>query len=647
MKPISLLFFAFILTTRLWSQNEVLLTIDNQPILRSEFERIYHKNSNIEGYENKPPAEYLDMFINFKLKVAEAKKLGLDTLPSFTNELSGYREQLSKPYLQDRKLIDQLLQEAYYRTVHEVNASHVMVRLNANATPDDTLKAYNKALEIRQRILDGESFDKIAREESDDPSGRNNSGRLGWFSAFTMVYPFENAAYNTKVGGYSMPVKSRYGYHIIRVNAVRPALGEIKLAHIMVRADLKDDQASLAKKEKIDACYKALQGGSSFAEMVKQYSEDAGTSRTNGQMRWLRSGELPVEIEQLVFSLKDSGSITGPLTSEYGWHIFQLQGKRPIASFDQLKSQLEEKVMMDERGKRTEEVFINMLKREYDFIKYPENVTMIADLMDSSVYAGNWNPEMAQNLIEPVFAISNKEFSQKDLVDFIIKTRRYNKNDTYQSIVERKLDQLVSEELLKYEKRQLEEKHPAFRYLMEEYHDGILLFNIMDSKVWSKAVSDTSGLLEFYNQHANKYVWGERADVSVYTLEDPALVKPVLKLAKKRSKIKSPASELINKLCSADSVPCVIISDEKFEKEDTQPLQGFIWKKGYNKTMNEGDKTKILVVNGILPPETKTFNETQGQVTADYQNFLDQQWIDSLRAKYNISVNRDVLQLVK
>ena len=252
-------------------------------------------------------------------------------------------------------------------------------------------------------------------------------------------------------------------------------------------------RTSLAKKEKIDACYKALQSGSSFAEMVKQYSEDAGTSRTNGQMRWLRSGELPAEIEQLVFSLKDSGSITGPLTSEYGWHIFQLQGKRPIASFDQLKSQLEEKVMMDERGKRTEEVFIKMLKQEYGFIKYPENVTMIADQMDSSVYTGNWNPEMAQNLIEPVFAINNKEYSQKDLVDFIVKTRRYNKNDTYQAIVERKLDQMVSDELLNYEKRQLEEKHPAFRYLMEEYHDGILLFNIMDNKVWSKAVNDTSG----------------------------------------------------------------------------------------------------------------------------------------------------------
>jgi len=643
-----LLLFLIFLSTSLFCQDEVLLTIDDQPVMRSEFERIYHKNSNIEGYENKPPAEYLDMFINFKLKVLEARKLGYDTASSFINELAGYREQLSKPYLQDRNLIDQLVREAYDRTIKEVNASHIMVKLPANASPADTLAAYNKVLELRKRILAGESFETIARNESDDPSGKTNGGQLGWFSAFTMVYPFENAAYNNKVDEYSMPVKSRYGYHIIKTNAFRPAMGEIKLAHIMVRAGRNDNSKTIAdKKEKIDTCYKLLKEGRLFTDMVRQYSEDAGTARSNGQMRWIRSGELPGELEEKVFALSDSGSFTEPIKSEYGWHIFQLQGKRSVAPFEQMKSQLEERVMMDERGKRTEESFVNTLKKEYGFAAYTENISMIAEMMDSSVYSGNWDPASSGELIEPVFSIGEREYSQKELAGFIARTKRYNKKDTYLTIVDRKYNEMVLNELLNHEKKQLDAKYPSFRYLMEEYHDGILLFNVMDKKVWSRAVSDSAGLRDYYEKHFVDYMWGERADVSIYTVHNPALVKQVGKLAKKRISSRIPESDFVRTICPQDSVPCVEVKDQKFEKEDELPQGGFNWKKGTVKTTNNGDKTTVLVVNAILPPARKTFNETQGQVTADYQNYLDSLWIDSLRTKYTVTINRDVLQQVK
>ena len=305
------LFIVAVFPLQLMSQNEVLLTIDGQPVLRSEFERIYHKNSNIEGYENKPPAEYLDMFVNFKLKVLEARNLGFDTLTSFINELAGYREQLSRPYLQDRSMIDELVSEAYQRTIKEVNASHIMVKLPPNASPADTMGAYNKIMDLKKRLASGESFEKIAREESDDPSGKINGGKLGWFSAFTMVYAFENAAYKLNEGEYSEPVKSRYGYHIIRVNDFRPAMGEIKLSHIMVRSE-PDENESIAsdKKEKIFACYNELKNGIAFTSLVNKYSEDAGTARNNGEMRWIRSGELPAELESVVFAMADSGTFT-------------------------------------------------------------------------------------------------------------------------------------------------------------------------------------------------------------------------------------------------------------------------------------------------------------------------------------------------
>ncbi len=631
-----------------FSQDAVLLTIDNQPVMKSEFERIFRKNNNVAGYDSKSPAEYLEMFINFKLKVLEAKKLGYDTLTSFVNELAGYREQLSKPYLQDRNLIDRLVLEAYNRTLNEIDASHIMVKLPAEASPADTLVAYTRAMNIRKRLLAGEPFEKIAREESDDPSAKVNGGNQGWFSAFTMVYPFENAAYNTPVGEFSMPVRSRYGYHIIRVNGRRKALGEIRLAHILVRSGRNENQDAGNKAfEKVNACYKQLQGGASFADMVKQYSEDAGSSRNAGQMRWLRSGELPANIEEQVFALKDSGSYTAPVQSDYGWHIFQLLGKRPLASFGQIKPQIEERIMMDERGKKTEEAFFATLMQQYKVTKYPENIGDIAGMLDSTVYSGEWKSALVTDLIEPVFAIDKKEYSQNELIDFILKTNRYSKKLGFSDIVNTKCDELVRKSLMELEKQRLEEKYPNFRYLMEEYHDGILLFNIMDKNVWSKAVNDSSGLRVFYAQHEKEYMWKERADISLYTVRDPLYLKPALKYARKRAKKFCTVPEYLKNVCSNDSIKCIEVIDRRIENGESTPYGEFIWEKGTVKTLPQTNITRLLVVNSILPPSPKAFDDVLGQVTADYQNFLDKQWIDTLRAKYAVVVNQDVLKQVK
>jgi peptidyl-prolyl cis-trans isomerase SurA len=645
--PVLFLFLSLLPFTAM-TQDEVLLTIDGQPVMRSEFVRIYHKNNNIQGFENKTAAEYLELFINFRLKVHEALQLGFDTITSFRTELAGYREQLAEPYLQDRQLIDSMLQEAYYRTLNEVNASHIMVKLPPNPSASDTLKAYSRIMEIRKRLLAGESFEKIAREESDDPSAKINEGRLGWFSAFAMVLPFENAVYHLHIGELSLPVRSRYGYHIIRLNGERPSLGEIKLSHIMIRANRNDKKEILDKaKEKIDSCYQLLKSGSSFSDVAKKYSEDAGSAQSGGQMRWLRSGALPQEIEDIVFNLKDSGSYTTPVQSDYGWHIFRLDGKRPVASFNQMKSQLEQRIMADERGKISSESFLNALIKEYGLKQYPENISVLATLMDSSVYSGNWNSAIAGDLIEPVFTIDKREFTQNDLARYIVQTKQYRQNETLSDIVNRKCKELINKELIAFEKENLEKKYPEFRYLMEEYHDGILLFNIMDVMVWNKAISDTSGLRIYFDQHREDYRWKERADVSVYSLHDGSRLKLTRKLAGKRAKVNWPAAEMIKMICKQDTLPCVEIADHQYEKGESLPDHGFEWKKDFMKIVQDGTQIKVIYVNALLPPALKAFNEVRGQVTADYQNFLDKQWIETLRAKYPVVINYTVLNQIQ
>jgi peptidyl-prolyl cis-trans isomerase SurA len=630
------------------AQDEVLMTIGKEPVMRSEFERIYHKNNRVDGYGQKSVNEYLDLFINFKLKVMEAKSQGYDTMKSFITELAGYRDQLAKPYLQNRQVIESQLKQAYDRTVNEVNASHIMIRLPENPTPADTLKAFKRIMDIRTKIMAGESFEKAAGELSEDPSAKQNSGRLGWFSAFMMVFPFENAAYNTPVGAVSMPVRTRYGYHLIKVNAIRPALGEIRLAHIMTRVAPSDSpEKQQQARDKIFKYYDMLKKGSSFSELAMQNSEDAGSAKNGGQMRWLRSGELPPDIEEAVFALKDSLSFTAPMQSDYGWHIFELLQKRPIASYDKMKPQLEERIMSDERAKVASQLKIEEIKKEAGFRQYTENLDALVAVLDSAVYSGKWDVAAAANLVEPIFTINGKDYTQHDLALFISQAKRYRKELTFDRIVSTKCDELINRELLAYENSLLEQKYPEFRYLMEEYHDGILLFNITDNLVWSKAVKDTAGLKAFFDSHRADYQWKERADVSVYELADKSKLPALKKLALKRPSKKWTASDINKQLCPTDSVGCVNVADGKYEKADTSVTGQVAWKKGSMTVKEKAGATKLIVVNALLAPMPKTLDEIRGQVTADYQNYLDQQWIETLRAKYPVVVNKEVLQHVQ
>ena len=647
-KQLLLITACFCLMPFVKGQDEIIMTLGNEKVTKAEFERIYHKNNSSVVYDNKTPREYLDLFINFKLKVMEAKAQGYDTMSSFINELGGYRDQLAKPYLRDKEQDEQMLKETYRRIATEVNASHIAVKVAfTTASPADTLEAYNKILALRNRILKGESFEDIAVANSDDPSAKNNKGNLGWFSAFRMVYAFEDAAYKTPVGQISMPVKTRYGYHIIRTNAFRPALGDILLANIMMRVRPSADSAAhQAGMEKINKCYSLLQQGESFADVARKYSEDDASAKNGGKMRWLSSGELPPEIEEVVFAL-DSGEYTEPMKSEYGYHIFQVLGKRPVKSFEEMKSNLEERIAQDERQKNTEAIFVDKLKKEYGFTEYPENVAALISLIDTSLYESKWDPSLKGELIDPVFTIGDRDYTQMDLGLYIKAGRKYTKKETLESIGKRKYDDFVKEMVLQYEKDRLDQKYPEFRYLMEEYHDGILLFNITDDMVWSKAVKDTLGLQQYYNLHKNNYKWQTRADVSKYSTKDSSLEAKIVQFAPQRSSRNWTPKQFNALVCGQDTLPCVEVADLKVEKGSDPVVDSMEWKKGTHKAYKEKDKTAVVCINGILKPQTKLLKEARGLVTADYQNELEKAWIKELRLKYPVVIDEKVFETIK
>src|ERR1700756_2807678 len=451
-----------------------LLTIDGKAITKSEFEAVYKKNNGKDmSTEKKSVNDYLDVFVNFKLKVKEAEQMGLDTLPSFKQELGGYRKQLAAPYLTDKDATDKLINEAYQRMQTEVKASHILVKCPEDALPKDTLEAWHRiniilsiasgkpvspaqlseyetlvkknalgkakptkqdTTEANQKInsikdlVAGKGIDKkkdlfgqASSAASDDVSLKDVGGSLAYFTALEMVYPFENAAYNTPVGEISKIVRTRFGYHILKVYDKRPNTGEILTAHIMVKLnkDMKHDD-SLKAKQKIDDVYAKLKAGDKFEDLAKNYSEDKQTAANGGELNWFYERKFPIEeFAKQAFALQKNGDFSKPFTTRFGWHIVIRKDKRTIPTFEAMKTELKNKVAKDSRSYQSKESFIAKLKKEYNFKEQPKEKEALAKTLDSTYFQGTWKAEKAAKLNKEMFSIADKKYTQQDFAKFL------------------------------------------------------------------------------------------------------------------------------------------------------------------------------------------------------------------------------------
>ena len=411
----------FLSSTAQNDKKKVLFSVDNQPITVEEFDLVYAKsNAKVRDYQSK--LDYLDLYKRFKLKVREAYVRGLDTNAFFKNELVQYRKQLSQPYLTDKETSDRLLTEAYERMQKEVKASHILIKLSENASPKDTFVAYNKIMSLRNRALKGESFDELALNYSEDPSAKDNKGDLGYFSVLRMIYPFENAAYSTNVGDISMPFRTEFGYHILKVHNMREAQGEIHAAHIMVvsKEEEKPEQKDDAKG-RIDEIYKKLQAKEgTFEDYAKQYSEDPATSKQGGEMPWFGTGKMIASFENAAFGLKNDGDISAIITTPYGFHIIKRIARRPIATFEVARVTLQQKIERDSRSFSKKANLIKRLKTEYKFEEYPAALEDVIAAVDSTFKVGYWNVEKVSKLRNPLFSLNQKVYNQNAFTNYLI-----------------------------------------------------------------------------------------------------------------------------------------------------------------------------------------------------------------------------------
>lgn len=648
------LFLIFVVTISSFSYSQkdpVLMTVDGKEVRQSEFISIYTKNNPNPKYDKTSLDEYMDLFIKYKLKVTEAENLQMDTISKFQRELAGYREQLAEPYLTDKEVNEQLVRDAYFRQTNQIKASHILIQdvnaKEASRNPKPAGKAeLDRINEIRNEIVSGEiSFEDAAVKYSQDPSAAKGQGSLGYFGAFQMVYSFEDAAYNTPVGEISQPVKTRFGYHLIKVYDQRKTKGQILTAHIYIKAPDNSSEREIAQaKRKIDEIYERLQKGEDFAELAKKYSEDKTSSSNGGKLNWFSEGKLLPEFEEAAFALENNDDYSKPVKSSYGFHIIKRLDYKPVPPFEQMEGELKRKIAKDARSNKSKASFVNKLKKEYHFKDYSHkwmtdltNEYLKPDSLFDTDISGRLeeyydNKAFRYSIKGGWFAKKNKVYAG-ELVNLLVDKTAKEKLD-----VQEEYDNLVNKTLIDFEKSRLEEKYPEYKALMKEYKDGILLFELTDQKVWKKASRDTTGLKAFYEKNKENYLWGKRADVEIYTSNEKAVLNDAMDLAKKGKN----GNEILKEINRTSELNLNLDSDI-YEIDQKEELKDKDLVVGINGPFNLNDKFYFVKVHRLIDPEPKKLEDTRGMVISDYQNQLEKEWIEELKAKYPITINEKVL----
>ncbi|MCL1942894.1 MAG: peptidylprolyl isomerase [Candidatus Azobacteroides sp.] len=640
--------------TGIFAQNSdpVLMKINGVEIKKSEFEYIYNKNNAADAADQKGLDEYVDLFTNFKLKVIEAESQGLDTLSSFKKELAGYRRQLSQPYMEDKDVEDAFAKEVYNRMQENVDISHILVRLPQYYTVKDTLDAYNRILEIRSRVVGSkknkaEDFNAVAKEVSEDPSAETNSGHLGYITAFSTVYPFETAAYNTPVGQISMPVRTMFGYHIIKVEGRRPNPGEVLTSHIMVGTPREADADTLAKAHaKIDSIYNlVINGTMTFADAAKKYSDDPGTSVNGGELPWFGVGRMIKEFENTAFSLK-KGEVSKPFKTAFGYHIMILNDIRPLGSYDEKQNEIKATLPRSDRFADMKNEIANKLKKIYHYTPDAQGLQAMITLGSANEKIDSVFFAKAGTMDGKLFSLEDQNYTQNQFAYYIDKNRASNKLTPSDYLTE-KYDQYVNAAVSEYKEQNLEKMYPDFANLMREYHDGILLFEISNREVWDKAAKDTQGLEKYFDNNRNDYNWPKpRFKGFVISCADKNIQQEADKLAKV-----TPSDSLTKVLTTKFNLngnTNIKVEKVLVPQGENKAVDCFGFKTADKKDYQAPEKLPyVFVIGKILKTGPESYQDVKGLVTSDYQNYLEEQWLKYLKAKYPVEINEEVLKTVQ
>lgn len=630
------------------SKKEVLFTINQNPYYTDEFLRVYNKNIDLVKDESqKDLNQYLELFVGYKLKINKANKLGLQNNPKYVSELASYRTQLAKNYTSDIKVTQALIEEAYNRSLKEVRAAHILFMVDENAAPEDTLRVYKQAIEVRKRILNGEKFEDLAVQFSQDPSAKENKGDLGYFSAFRMVYAFESAAFKTPVGSISMPVRTRFGYHLVKVIDLRNNRGDLTIAHIMINkpnTDSKDDD--IKAENNINDIYKKLQQGESFESLAKQFSEDKNSAPKGGVLPRFSSGQLSSEeFENAAFALQNLNDYSKPVKTQFGWHIIKLIEKHPIKELKEVEKELDSKIRRDDRSRLISNSLTQKLRKKYAIKTNDKIYKLVQKTVNDSIYKAEWKQPKDKKPFEvSLLKIDAKKDINASLFLNEIESQQKNKYQIkpIEKVVDKIYNIFIDNQLTTYYNENLENEFPEFAHVYEEYRDGLLLFDLMEKEIWEKAKTDSIGLQQFFNKNNANYVWKKRVEVISASSVKEEFVKKALEMLANGKSIEQIKTELNTK-----DVVNIMFKQEFFEENASNLPKNVSFKTGITKIDNESNTFVGHQILKVLPAGPKLLTEAKGKAINDYQQFLEDNWVNNLKQEFQIKINNDVFEKIK
>lgn len=630
MRSLLLLFFTLFSVSQIFAfqKSEAVATINDRPVSKGELLYAYKKNRpKNEKIQVDSLEKYLEQYINFKLKVQQAEKLGIDTTKAFKEEFEGYISQVQKPYLQNPISELDLVQEAYDRMKYEINASHILIRIDNANSPADTLLAYQKIDSVRNLALNGDPFEELAKKYSSDGSSRNG-GNLGWFSSMAMVYPFESGAYNTPKGGISNIVRSQFGYHIIKVNDKRESRGKVKTSHIFLS---KNGKSLESGRQLIKTIYDSIQNGGDWRQLCIKYSEDTQTKLNSGALPFAGTGELPDEFLNGAYSIAQPGIIREPLETSYGWHIIRLDAKQELPSFASLKDEISEKIRRSGRNQLDSEALVKKLKAENGF---EQDLKLLETTIESASNVGLANIDLSKIGSQTIFKIGNRTITYEAYFASLGNANQLNSTALWS-----RYKTFEREEIMAYEDSQLTTKYPEFGYLLNEYKEGLMLFEIMEKEIWNKASQDSIGLAQFFAANIKNFPAPERGDFLVIESSNPALYHKILDSLQVNWDA-DVENQLKSKL-DAKALSALKIAKRTFERHEL-PNFDQNWKE--KEVQGDPSNLKIYSLQQIIEAGYYRLEEVKGLVISNYQDHLEQEWVKRLRAQNRVKIDHKILK---
>ncbi|MDA9906987.1 peptidylprolyl isomerase [Flavobacteriaceae bacterium] len=641
-----LLLFLFIgyLNGNAQNKKNVLLTINSNPVYSSDFTKVFNKNLDLVVEESqKNVAGYLDLFIDYKLKITEAYAQELDKNQQYIKEFKKYEDQLAKKYIYDKRVVSKLVEEAYDRSLEEINAEHILVLSNLNDSPNDTLKAYNKIKEAHVKALKGENFTSLVIEYSEEPGAKKSKGKLGYFTAFQMVYPFENTAYNTNVGEISQITRTSFGYHIIKINDRRKKKPKINVSHIMIFSN-KDKKAE-DPEERINELYAMIMQGEPFEKIAKQFSEDKNTGVKGGQLKTFGPGDLKApKFENAAYSIKNEGEIIAPIQSAFGWHIIRLNEKFLIPSFEEQKDDIEKKVKGGARALIVTQAINNKIIKKYGFKEGESYISYFNNFVNDSILSRKWTYSsipLTENQI--LFTIGDHDVTYTDYAEYLRDNQKtIKKYINKESLLTDMYVKFKNETLKNYFKERLEVENTEYATIINDYRNGLLVYDVMNKNIWQIAKTDSTGLKNYYEKTKNNYNWKKRLDVDIYSSSDEITTKQVQTLL-----MRGEESATIKKQINSDGKINVITVSDVFEIDQSELPEDLIPEKGVSDIkLNDGFYV-VVNIKEVIEPTLKEFDEVRGTVISDFQTEIEEKWMQSLRDKYEVKINNKSLKKLK